>query len=217
MLPQARLQAQTVVVWQVLIDQQRVGCRCVGGGLLGLAGGLESANLAAPAFEHGSQRVEGGGFVVHAPDLGSGQWPFADAADGAPSGRWCRGTGRYRHRKHAAATRPGAQADRMPQQVGDAIHDRQAQTGAACAQLVGGRQAPEFLIDLALLLRGDAQPAVPDLDTDLIATATTAQQHAAAFGVADRVADEVLQDAAQQGFIGPQAAVGDRHAQAQST
>ena len=86
----------------------------------------------------------------------------------------------------------------MPKQAADAIDDGQAKAGAALLAVV---QAAELLEDLALQRVGNAGALVVHLDPQHAFTATAAEQHAAAFAVAQRVGQEVLQDSAQQGFI----------------
>ena len=89
----------------------------------------------------------------------------------------------------------------MLQRRGEAAHDRQAEPEAA----VLGADRPaalKFLADRLAAIRRDARAGVADLDAQQIAALAAPDQHAAAARVAQRIVDEVLQDAAQQQRIG---------------
>lgn len=60
----------------------------------------------------------------------------------------------------------------------------------------------ELLEDAALLLFGDADAGVPDLQEQLVTTAATRNEHATVFGVADGVGDQVAQDALDHQGVG---------------
>ncbi len=86
----------------------------------------------------------------------------------------------------------------MSEQAADAVDDGQAKAGTALLAVV---QAAEFLEDLALQRIGDAGALVVHFDPQQAFAATAAQKHATALAVAQRVGQEILQDAAQQRFI----------------
>jgi hypothetical protein len=123
----------------------------------------------------------------------------------ARRGRWAGAFGQrhaigQRHLHHEAGAAPdvGGQAQGMAQKRAGAFHDGKAQPHP-----FGGRgtgiQAVEFLEDVVLFLFRYPRPGVAHLDPDHAAAPPHAHQHAAPVGVADRIADQVLQDAAQIG------------------
>ena len=89
----------------------------------------------------------------------------------------------------------------MIERLGEAAHDRQAEPEAA----VDGAAAAfalELLEDRLAAAGRNAGAGVADLDANAVAAAARAEQHAAAPRVAQRVGDEVLQDALQQQGVG---------------
>src|SRR4051794_36070750 len=87
----------------------------------------------------------------------------------------------------------------MPQDAGQPFHDAEAETQPPAA--LGRRivQLAELDEDVLQLVLWNADSGVPDLDAERSGSPATAQQHPAGSGVADRVAEEVAQDAPQQG------------------
>ena len=111
--------------------------------------------------------------------------------------------------------RPGAEAraDRQVEHARDAVDDGEAEAEAPllARRLVLGLQTDEFVEDDDLLVGRYTRPVVPDLDTQLLAAAVpddtaAPQQHtrrpALDPAVAQRVGQQVLQDAAQEGRVG---------------
>ena len=86
----------------------------------------------------------------------------------------------------------------MAEQAADAVDDRQAEAGTALLAVV---QAAEFLEDLALQRIGNTGSLVVHFDPQQPVAAPATEQHAPAFAVAQRIGQEILQDAAQQRFI----------------
>ena len=74
----------------------------------------------------------------------------------------------------------------------------------------------ELVEDRALVLLRNARPRVPDLDLCEVAASPAADEHATALRVAQRIRDEVLQDATQQHAIAPDTAPRAREAQPQA-
>jgi hypothetical protein len=122
-----------------------------------------------------------------------------------------------RHLDHEAGAASDArgEAERVAEQRAGAFND-----GKAKAHALGGRgtgvQAVELAEDGVLILFGDAGAGVPDFQPDGAAVVARSHEDAAAFGVADGVADEVLQDAAQIGGVGQDHGRAGQHGQAQA-
>jgi hypothetical protein len=114
---------------------------------------------------------------------------------------------RQRHgdREGRALARLRAQLDAMTEHARDAVDDGKSEAKAALATARRGAQAGEFLEHQLMLLRRDAGPVVEDGDGQLRAHAPAADQDARTLArpvaVADRVGQEILQHAAQQGRI----------------
>ena len=105
----------------------------------------------------------------------------------------------------------------MPEDAGQAIADRQAESQAFLAPGRRLIQPLKFVEDPRALFRGDAGAGVPHLDAHLVAEPPRAQQHAALAGVAQRVGEKVLQDPAQQLRVAAHRQRRRRHAQSQAT
>src|SRR6185437_5968679 len=84
------------------------------------------------------------------------------------------------------------------------------------ARTVGAAELAEFTENVLALILGDADAGIPNLDAQGVAAPTAADQHAAAVGIADRVGDEIEEDAAQQETVArdPVFAVQDAQAKA---
>ncbi|MNX45124.1 hypothetical protein D3C86_756260 [compost metagenome] len=103
----------------------------------------------------------------------------------------------------------------MAQQAADAFDDGQPQPGAAFL-FHAIIQPPEFLENLALQALRNARPLVVHLDTQLVALPAAADQHAPARGIAQRVGQKILQDAAQQRLVADHHRAGVHPAQLQA-
>ncbi|MND83451.1 hypothetical protein D3C80_753150 [compost metagenome] len=86
----------------------------------------------------------------------------------------------------------------MAEDAGDLFHDRQAQAQATVLVRALHIAASELLEHFFQVLFGDTDPAVPYLDPQAATLAPAAQHHAAAAGVANRIAEQVAQDPRQQ-------------------
>ena len=109
---------------------------------------------------------------------------------------------RRRHGKAGAVADARAQNDRMPERLGHALHDGQAEAEAADGRAVRGRAALELLEDDLPLGFADAGAGVPHLDAHVRPAPARAQPDAAALGILHRIDHQVLQDAAQHQRIG---------------
>ncbi|MNV55590.1 hypothetical protein D3C71_1478280 [compost metagenome] len=101
----------------------------------------------------------------------------------------------------------------MAQQLGGAPHDGQAQAQAFAAVAFRVAQLMKFPEHALLLGRRNAHAVVPHFNAQLPGHATASDQHAAARGMRDGVADQVAQDAFQQHRVGPDACRAGPHAQ----
>ena len=82
-------------------------------------------------------------------------------------------------------------------QTSQADRNRQSQAHAFVVLSTSGFQACEFVKHSRLVLFGDADAAVPDLNFDLTVTHPSTQQDATLTGIAQGVGQKVLQDPAQ--------------------
>ena len=104
-------------------------------------------------------------------------------------------------REAAAAAGSALQAQAQPQQGDQTAHDGQAQAQALAAV---ARQVADLeeLLEHALVQRlVDTGSAVDHAERDGLAVAPQAQQHLAALRELERIAQQVLQHAAQQGLV----------------
>ena len=95
-----------------------------------------------------------------------------------------------------------AQVERMPERLGHALHDRQAEAEAADGWAIRCRSALKLLEDHLAVGLADTRTGVPYLDAHVGAAASRQQPDAAPLGVLHRVDQEVLQDAAEHQRIG---------------
>ena len=93
----------------------------------------------------------------------------------------------------------------MAKQFAQALDDRKAQAQAVAALAGGVVELMVFLEDRLQLRRGDADSGVPDLDAQLSAAATAADQHFAALGVFQRVRKQVADHLLEQTRIAAKA------------
>ncbi|MNV48407.1 hypothetical protein D3C71_1403110 [compost metagenome] len=200
------VQVRSVPLAHAHIQQQELGH-------IERRGDLERGLRAIGQFHHTppalQQRTGGGAdtrVVVDAPDPAVAQRAVIAAIDHRGDRRRrggqhvrCRPQ-RQAYREHAAAPQGGTQPDRMAEQTADPLHDRQTQPGPAFL-VHAVIQPAEFFEDLALQALRYTGALVVHFDAQLTAIAAAAEQHAPARGVAQRVGEEVLQDAAQQRFI----------------
>src|SRR5437899_4703396 len=83
--------------------------------------------------------------------------------------------------------------------MGHTLGDREAESQPLSRRVSAATKLLEYQ---PLLVRIDAGPGVPDFDAQIAAMSPASEQHAPAFGMAQRVAEKILQDAAQQMRIG---------------
>ena len=89
----------------------------------------------------------------------------------------------------------------MSQQFRNSLHDRQAQTQAPLGPFAALAQSPELFENNLLILGRDTDTRVHNLYHYIEATTTAADQDAPGRRVAPGVADEILQNAPEQGRI----------------
>src|SRR3546814_10206703 len=102
------------------------------------------------------------------------------------------------HAEQAAVSKLGMQGDRDLQQRAQALYSTQPE--AEDGTFAGPGRAVrlvELLEHAHPMLVRDARSRVPDVDAQSARLPARAHQHAAAVGVADRVADQVVEDARQ--------------------
>ena len=119
------------------------------------------------------------------------------------------------HAEHRAVADLGPQVQFDLQHARDALADRQSETEAALAPRRRPVEAAELVEDDALVLGGDAGPAVPDLHFDAGPARPAGDDHAAALRVAQGVRHQVLQQPAHQHAIAAHVPVGAADAQPQ--
>ncbi|RZA21282.1 MAG: RHS repeat protein [Lysobacteraceae bacterium] len=201
-------------VVQVVVDQQDFGA--VGARQQGLVHGRGAGDIDAPA---GEQRVHAGEdfrVVVHAQHAQAKQRGVVARRGRIGSrGGAQRGAGVWHaDAEHAAATHLGTHLQRMVEHGGNALADRQPQAQPALAALAGLVVAMELLEDLLEVVDRDARAGVPHFQRNAIAAPPRRQQDAAGLCITQRVADEVLQCAAQQLAVAAHRHAGGRvHAQ----
>ncbi|MNV95170.1 hypothetical protein D3C71_1900350 [compost metagenome] len=101
----------------------------------------------------------------------------------------------------------------MPQQLGRAAHDGQAQAQPFAAVAFRVAQLMEFPEHALLFGRRNAYAVVPHFYAQLSGHAPAPDQHTAARGVRDGVADQIAQYAFQQHRVGPDTGRTGPHAQ----
>ena len=111
---------------------------------------------------------------------------------------------RQQHAEHRAASLRRVEVDAVAEQRGEADDDRQAEAETALVRVDGSLAAVELVEDARALLRCDAGTGVPDLQGDRPAASPAADDDAARRGVAQRVGDQVAQDALDQHRVGAQ-------------
>lgn len=79
--------------------------------------------------------------------------------------------------EHGARAQPRANVDRVPEQAGDALDDREPKPEALAALPRRIVELVELLEDRGQLLIGDARVAVPDLDPQHVPARPATQQH----------------------------------------
>ena len=103
----------------------------------------------------------------------------------------------------------------MSEHAGNPVRNRQAEPEPALLIVVEFIQPPEFLEDLALLVRRNAGTGIPDFDAETAAASPATEQHVTVLGVANGVGKEILQHPPQQLRIGMDHMVAIRGAQSQ--
>src|SRR5579875_2516497 len=155
-------------------------------------------DAAAPAFEQGAHPVEHARLVVdaeHDRALEGGQ--RARNRRARLRERCCAGPARQPHREKGAAAGDGAEGDGVVEGAGDAIDDREAEA-EPLLRIRRRREALELLEHQGLLLERNAAPGIMHLDRDLRARAPGAHENLAGGRVADRIRQEVLEDAMEE-------------------
>ncbi len=109
-----------------------------------------------------------------------------------------------------------AQHQRMAQQVGRAPHDGQAEPQSLVGVSLRIVELDQFIENGLLVLGRDSRSGIPDFDTRVVGAAPARDEDAASCGVAHRIADQVEQDAVEQGGVGQQPAVREAAAQRQA-
>ena len=150
-----------------------------------------------PAFQHALQRRQGLRIVVHQqhprlPRARRGRRMQCSGIVGC-------GMSQYLQSESCALSDPSVQAHGRLQQIGNALGNRQSepQPLSACAIAT-----PEFL-ERALLRRcRNTRTCVEHVHPPAAIDPAHAQQHTAAFGVAHRIGQQVLQHASQQLRVG---------------
>src|SRR3546814_6744766 len=109
------------------------------------------------------------------------------------------------------------QGDRDLQQRAQALYRRQSEAEAGTFAGPGRAvRLVELLEHARPMLVRDARSRVPDIDAQSARLPARAHQHAAAVGVADRVADQVVEDARQHDPVAAHPCVGLAQLQAQA-
>ena len=86
------------------------------------------------------------------------------------------------------------------QQVADTFHNEQPETGAGTG-LNSVRQARKFLEDNVERVLGNARSAITYFEAETAGIPATSNQYRARSRIADRIADEVLQDRSQKTWV----------------
>src|SRR4051812_11738225 len=101
----------------------------------------------------------------------------------------------------------------MAQDAGQPFDDAEAEAQTLAAVRRGAVQLAEFHEDVLELVFRDAGPCIPYLDTQPGCRAAAAEQDAPLGGVADRIREEVLEDAAQEGGVAEHSGARSDHAE----
>src|SRR6218665_818667 len=162
---------------------------------------LQPARTSASAQSRGAEAVRGDVFMAGSGPAGaaraaaSGKWQVAclsERRQPARSGCGRRGRGdRQGHREGRAGAERAFDLDRAAVRLDKVLGDVQAQAHARCQQAVA--DAHELVEDALLVLLGDADAAVADLQHRLIVLAAQLDLDRPALAVADRVAEQVDQ------------------------
>ena len=123
---------------------------------------------------------------VCSPGPLSGSEPAASASSGSSK--------RYLDGEDRARTQTRANVDLVPEQVGKALHNGETETKALASFPCGIVELMEFLKDRLKLQFRDAGAGVPDLDAELVATASAAKEELALGGVLHRVRQQIAHD-----------------------
>src|SRR5580658_7854029 len=94
---------------------------------------------------------------------------------------------RHLDSKDRAFAGAGSNIDSVPEQVCQALDDGETEAKALAALARRIVELMELLENCLKLLFGNADPGVPDLDAQLVAAPSAAEQDLAAVGVFDRV------------------------------
>src|SRR3546814_499093 len=104
----------------------------------------------------------------------------------------------------------------MTQDVGQAPDDGQTESGAAASLARRIVELMELLEDPPALLLRDADPGIPDLDAQLAVAAPAPEQDAPFRRIADRVGQQVAENALEQMRIAVDHLAGRHHAQGEA-
>ena len=193
------------------VDPARDGRECAG--LVG-----RRADVAAPFGQQGAQAFEDAGFIVDHQHPQAADIERQVGVRRVPRGG-IRRRGGQRQRDAGPAARAGTERDPATQQVAKLAHGGQAQAQAALALAIARRRRRhlvELLEHLRLVFGRDAAAAVPDIDANLPRVLVAdAEQHAPGIGVAQRIADQVVEDPGEHGAVGAHPGVGLADHQAQ--
>jgi hypothetical protein len=104
----------------------------------------------------------------------------------------------------------------VAQQVREALHDSETETEALAALARRIVELMKFLEDRLELLFGNADPGVPDLDPQLVAAPSAAEQNLARIGILHRVRQQVADHLLEQAGIAVDAEAARDHTPAET-
>src|SRR5271170_1366762 len=108
--------------------------------------------------------------------------------------------------EHRALARTGLNIDGVAQQVRQALDNGEAETEAFAVLARRIVELMKLLEDRLKLLFGDADPGVPDLDAQHIATPPAAEQDLALTGVFHRIREQIADHLLEQAGVAAHAA-----------
>ncbi len=122
---------------------------------------------------------------------------------------------RHRQSKDRSAPGSGFDLDPMPEQLCRAAHDGQAQPQALGAVALRIVELDELFEDVAQPARLDADAGIAHFEHHRVLASPRRHQHAAAPGISQRVADQVVEHAREHDFVAAHPRVRCAHAQRQ--
>ncbi len=180
-----------VIIVIILISKQQ---------FLGLRPRACGRHHAIPVFQHGAHAIKDIGFVIDAKDAQTAQFACHPAARFGHCGL-VNNANRHIDRKNRPPPRARTHRNRMIKRPAKPLDNCKAKTKPLHIGGFRPLKAMEFAEDDFKLVLGDARPAIPNLDPDLVAPHPATDHRPAMAGIAQRVGDKVLQDTTQKPAI----------------